>query len=114
MRGMRVIARLLTAAGLSACTSYYVDYAYGPGYYHGDRVGWDDFDQYGDYRYDGDYYEPARWQDSDAYLIVAGVKHLDPLLAPTTGGSDIVPHGFEHHDDDRSTRGAAEGAKRGF
>ncbi|HEY9554904.1 hypothetical protein [Allosphingosinicella sp.] len=114
MRRMRVIALLLTAAGLSACTSYYGDYAYGPGYYHGDRVGWDDFDQYGDYRYDGDYYEPARWQDREAYLIGAGVEQLDPWLALTPEGRDIVTLGFDTDDDGWIAEGTAERANIWF
>src|SRR3546814_19975283 len=111
MRRMRVIALLLTAAGLSACTSYYGDYAYGPGYYHGDRVGWDDFVQYGDYRYDGDYYEPARWQDREAYLIGAGVEQLDPWLALTPAGRDIVTIGFDTDDDGWLAEGTAADRK---
>ena len=114
MRTTRVIALLAAATALSACTSY-DDYAYGPGYYgYGDRVGWDDFGRYGDYRYDGDYYEPALRQEREAYLSGVGVEQLDPWLALTPEGRDIVTLGFDTDDDGRIAKDTAERANVWF
>ena len=116
MRRMHAIGLLLAAAGLPACTSYYDDYAHGPGYYNygGDRVGWDDFGPYGDYRYEGDYYDPAGWRDRDAYLSGAGVERLDPWLALTPEGRDIVTLGFDTDNDGRIAEDTAERANIWF
>lgn len=100
MRTTHAIALLLAAAGLSACT-YYDDYGYGPGY-HGrghDYVGWDDFGRYGDYHYAGDYYDAQRWNGGGTYFGGAGVDQLDPWLALTPEGRDIVMLGFDTDDD---------------
>lgn len=87
MRRIHAIALLLAATGLSACT-YYDDYGYGPEY----ASAWG---EYGDYGYAGDYYRPDRWRDRDTNLSGAGVQQLDPWLALTPEGRDIVAFGFD-------------------
>ncbi len=111
-KGSRALALWLAVAGLSACT-YYDDYAYGPGYY-GDQVGWDSFGRYGDYRYAGDYYDPGRWQGREAYLSGPGVERLDPWLAVTREGRDIVLLGFDTDDDGQITPVTADRANVWF
>jgi hypothetical protein len=115
MLRMRAMALLLAAAGLSACTSYYDDHAYGPGYYsYSDNRGWDDVGPYGDYRYEGDYYGSGRWQGRDASLSGDGVERLDPWLALTPEGRDIVTLGFAADDDGWISEDAAERANIWF
>ena len=109
MRRMHAIALLLAATGLSACT-YYDDYGYGPGY----GSAWGDYADFGDYRYAGDYYRPHRWRDRETALSGAGVQRLDPWLALTPEGRDIVSLGFDTDDDGWIAEDTAERANVWF
>jgi hypothetical protein len=68
---------LSLALGVSAC-AYYDDYAY----------------RYGGYRYDGAAYDRGRWDKSAMRLQGPGAQILDPWLALTAEGRDIVALGF--------------------
>jgi hypothetical protein len=97
---IRAVTLLLTVAGLSACT-HYDDY----GYDYGPR--------YGDYWYDGDDYYDGRDED-DFYLARSGADVLDPWLALTDEGRDIVATGFDGDNDGRISDQAAESANIWF
>jgi hypothetical protein len=80
MRRSGIVALLALALGVTSC-AYYDDYAYGGG-------------RFGDYRYDGMAYDPSRWDEAAMRLQGPGAGMLDPWLALTSEGRDILAAGF--------------------
>ena len=102
MRWRTITALLTLALGVSAC-AYYDDYGYGyggPGY--------------GDYRYDGRDYERGRWAGGDPGFGGRGGHILDPWLANTAEGRDIVILGFDDNDNGRISEETAHRANVWF
>jgi hypothetical protein len=77
MRRSAIVALLSLALGVASC-AYYDDYAY----------------RYGDYRYEGAAYDPGRWDEARMRVQGPGAPILDPWLALTSEGRDIVAQGF--------------------
>ena len=85
MRRPAIIALLAVAIGVSAC-AYYDDYGSGngpPGR-----------SPYGDYVYQGSAYDRAGWDEATMRLEGPGAQMLDPWLALTSEGRDILAKGF--------------------
>ena len=85
MRRPAIMALLALALGVSAC-AYYDDYGsgYGP---PGGAL-------YGDYMYAGAAYDRAAWDEGSMRLDGPGAPILDPWLALTSEGRDILALGF--------------------
>ena len=86
---LRILTLGLAAAGAALAGCAYDDgYGYGPGYGHGGDAG-----LYGGYRYEGrDFaYGP---RDGRPYFRGRGARLLDPWLAYTVEGQEIVSMGF--------------------
>lgn len=85
MRRPAIVALLALALGVSAC-AYYDDY--GSGY------GPPGLSPYGDYAYAGAAYDRGAWNGGSMRLEGPGAEILDPWLARTPEGQDIVALGF--------------------
>jgi hypothetical protein len=81
------MALLALALGVSAC-AYYDDY--GSGYAYGPPGG----SLYGDYMYAGAAYDRGTWDERRIRLGGSGADLLDPWLALTSEGRDILALGF--------------------
>jgi len=82
MRRSAIVVVLAVALGVTSC-AYYDDYAYAR---HGGG--------YGGYRYDGVVYDRDRWDEAAMRLQGPGSAMLDPWLALTSEGRDILARGF--------------------
>jgi hypothetical protein len=87
MRRPAIMALLALALGVSAC-AYYDDY--GSGYAYGPPGG----SLYGDYTYAGAAYDRGGWDEESMRLGGPGAHILDPWLALTSEGRDILALGF--------------------
>ncbi len=81
MRRSAIVALLALALGVTSC-AYYDEYAGGRG------------GRYGDYRYDGGAWDGDRWDEAAMRLHGPGARMLDPWLALTGEGRDILALGF--------------------
>ena len=96
MRRHTIAALLTLALGVSAC-AYYDDYGYGP--------------RYGDYRYEGPGWTGERWAER---IGGPGGPILDPWLATTPEGREIVTLGFDDNDNGRISEETAHRANIWF
>ncbi len=103
MRRRTIMGLLTLALGVSAC-AYYGDY--GQGSYSG--VG------YGDYRYDGSDYDRSRWAGDAEGFGGRGAHILDPWLALTPEGRQVVTLGFDDNDNGRISEETAHRANLWF
>jgi hypothetical protein len=85
MRRPAIMALLALALGVSAC-AYYDDYGSGYGPPGGSH--------YGDYMYAGAAYDRGAWDEGSMRLDGPGAHVLDPWLALTSEGRDILALGF--------------------
>lgn len=85
MRQPAIMALLALALGVSAC-AYYDDY--------GARYGPPGGSRYGDFMYDGSAYDRGAWEEGSMRLGGPGAHILDPWLALTSEGRDILALGF--------------------
>jgi hypothetical protein len=82
MQGRAIFLLLALALGVSSC-AYYDDLAHAsPG------------PRYGGYDYVGEAYDGAGWEEKRMRLAGPGADLLDPWLALTSEGRDIVALGF--------------------
>lgn len=86
MRRRGIAALLTLALGVSAC-AYYDDYGAGWGPAGGYR--------YGDYVYDGRAFGREGWDAGTMRLSGPGADILDPWLALTNEGRDVLALGFD-------------------
>lgn len=91
---LAIATLMLGAAALQGCT---YDEGYGLDGY-GYRS--DDY-RYGDYHYDGRDFGYGRYRGAPAYFRGAGARLLDPWLANTEEGREIVATGFSAARDGR-------------
>ncbi len=85
MRRPAIVALLALALGVSAC-AYYDDYGSGYGAPGGSL--------YGDHMYAGAAYDRGAWDEGTMRLGGPGAQILDPWLALTSEGRDILALGF--------------------
>ncbi len=85
MRRLGIIALFGLATGVSAC-AYYDDYGSGYGPPGGAR--------FGDYMYAGSSYDREGWNEGAVRVDGPGARLLDPWLALTSEGRDILALGF--------------------
>ena len=86
MRRAAITSLLAVAIGVSAC-AYYDDYGAGYGLPGGGV-------RYGDYMYAGTGYDRDGWDEGSMRLGGPGSDILDPWLALTSEGRDILARGF--------------------
>ncbi len=103
MRRRTITALLTLALGVSAC-AYYDDY--GQGSYSGAG--------FGDYQYDGRDYGRSRWAGGAAGFGGRGAHVLDPWLASTPEGQQVVTLGFDDNDNGRVSEETAHRANVWF
>ena len=105
MRRPAIVALLALALGVSAC-AYLDDYGsgYGP---PGNSL-------YGDYMYAGAAYDRGAWDEGSMRLDGPGADILDPWLALTSEGRDILALGFNAGADGTVSREMAERANVWF
>ena len=92
MQRHAIIALLAVAVGVSAC-AYYDDY--------GDSFGSRGGSLHGDYMYAGAAYNRDSWDDGRMRVGGSGADILDPWLALTSEGRDILARGFNAGPDGR-------------
>ncbi len=85
MRRHGITILLTLALGVSAC-AYYDDYSHGYGPPGGAR--------FGEYVYHGSAYDRNGWDEAAMRLQGPGADRLDPWLALTSEGRDILARGF--------------------
>ena len=103
MRRPAIMALLALALGVSAC-AYLDDYGYGaPG-----------ASLYGDYMYAGAAYDRGAWDEGNMRLDGPGAHTLDPWLALTSEGRDILALGFNASPDGTISEETAERANVWF
>lgn len=105
MRQPAIVALLTLALGVSAC-AYYDDYAAGYGPPAGSR--------FGDYTYAGSAYDRSAWNEGVMRLDGSGAQALDPWLALTSEGRDILAAGFNAGPDGYISEETAERANNWF
>ena len=101
MRARVITALLSLALGVSACATY-DEYGYGGG------------PGYGDYGYQGDSYGRERWAGQAGGFGGRGGHLLDPWLAHTSEGRDVVLLGFDDNDNGRISEETAHRANIWF
>lgn len=97
MRGIAIAALFTTVLGVTACETYYDD-----DYRRG----------YGGYDYAGRDYD--RLGNDCGFFEGAGGDLLDPWLACTREGQEVVRYGFDRHGDRRLGEGQADRANIWF
>ena len=105
MRRPAILALLTLALGVTAC-AYYDDYGSGYGPPGGSL--------HGDYMYAGSAYDRGDWDERSMRLDGPGAPILDPWLALTSEGRDILARGFNAGADGTISREMAERANIWF